>query len=128
MQTQKSQETSEQDGFNTENYSQMSMSVKAILEANQNEYASYSVMAMVINAEAAKMTDYQNRVAQANKFAEGRKEGTEEWEGLFLMGLAIAGLEMIPLESNIEAKHYWKIVGSSEHNTWGESYLAPAQL
>lgn len=76
---------------------------------------------------ASEMDAYLDRVKSAYKFA-GPEEGADEsWNGLFLMGLAMAGLELVPYSSSIQTRMYWvkspKPKGGTEE--WEVSWIVP---
>lgn len=58
-----------------------------------------------INADAEIVVKYRARVDSAIKFTEGATGA--EWNGMYMMGLALAGLELIPVDTLIERKFYW---------------------
>lgn len=71
--------------------------------------------------------EYHDKVMQAEAFAQGT-EGMA-WNGMYQMGLAIAGLTMIPVESRITPKEYWYRdkpcwVRKGEPPDWGPCWLA----
>lgn len=90
------------------------------------EEADYQASAKQINQDADKMVDYLKRVESALKFAGDAK--TETWNGLFLMGLAMAGLELISVDAHITPEIYWvkapEPVGKT--SDWGLSYVVPS--
>jgi hypothetical protein len=49
--------------------------------------------------------EYHDKVQKAEAFAHGT-EGVA-WNGLYRMGLAIAGLTMIPVDAQITPQRYW---------------------
>lgn len=49
---------------------------------------------------------YRKKLNQAYDFA-GKQEDGAAWNGLFLMGLAMNGLDMIPFSSDITPQPYW---------------------
>ena len=50
---------------------------------------------------------YTKKLRQAYDFAGKEKDGAT-WNGLFLMGLAMNGLELIPFASDITPQPYWR--------------------
>ena len=70
---------------------------------------------------ADKLLKYQRRVNDAYKFAEGAPKDT--WDGLFLVGLALAGLELIPVGSGIEKDPMWVTAPTSTE--WEASWIVP---
>jgi hypothetical protein len=71
--------------------------------------------------------DYHTKVKKAEDFAHG-VEGLA-WNGLYQMGLAIAGLTMIPVENQITPKPYWYRnkpcwVSRGEMPEWGPCWIA----
>ena len=49
---------------------------------------------------------YRKKLNQAYDFA-GKQENDATWNGLFLMGLAMNGLDLIPFSSDIAPQPYW---------------------
>lgn len=77
-----------------------------------------------INADAEIAAKYHVRVDSAIKFAEGTTGAA--WNGMFLMGLALAGLELIPLDALIDRKFYWSQAPSPSKDApddWPPSYI-----
>ncbi len=52
-----------------------------------------------------RIKDYLDRVSSAYAFADGHRG--EVWNGLFLMGLSIQDLDLIPFSSDITPMAYW---------------------
>lgn len=77
-----------------------------------------------INADAEIVAKYRARVDSAIKFAEGATGA--EWNGMFMMGLALAGLELIPVGTLIDLKFYWALAPSPSEDApddWPPSYI-----
>lgn len=81
----------------------------------------YAVLASQVRTSAAKLLKYKKQVKDAYKFTEGASKDT--WDGLFLMGLALAGLELIPVSSGIEKDPMW--VTAPFSTEWGASWIVP---
>lgn len=109
----------------SDSYIGLSAPGQKILEMNTDPDRVYTEKAALVNVAAAKMADYLNRVDAAYKFAEGAKENTEQWDGLFLMGLAMSNLELTPVETQISVEPYWNTIPASPNNTWGDSIIVP---
>lgn len=67
--------------------------------------------------------DYHTRIGQALIFA-GNAEG-EVWDGLFLMGLAMADLDLLPESTLVQQNWYWIKAPASkaELPTWQDSRI-----
>lgn len=81
----------------------------------------YTVLASQMKISAVKLIKYGTQVNDAYKFAEGAPKDT--WDGLFLMGLALVGLELIPISSGIEKDPIWVTAPTSTE--WGASWIVP---
>ena len=64
----------------------------------------YALSSHVIK-QGTKQTEYLKKIDSAYCFAKGT-EG-EAWNGMFLMGLSLAGLDHIPTVCHIERETYW---------------------
>lgn len=73
--------------------------------------------------EITKINSYNERVAQAIQFADGAVG--EAWDGLFLMGLAMANLDLLPEDSLVTIRWYWCRAPQSkaELPTWPTSKI-----
>lgn len=68
---------------------------------------------------------YQKKLRQAYDFA-GKQEDGATWNGLFLMGLAMNGLDLIPYSCDITPKPYWRQAPEPKGGTgeWQISWVA----
>lgn len=68
--------------------------------------------------------DYTNRTNALFRFA-GEAQG-EEWNGLFLMGLSLFNLDLIPYSSDITPRPYWKTAPEPKGGAkdWDISWIA----
>ena len=81
----------------------------------------YEKLASFMKISVDKLIKYQRQVNDAYKFAEGAPKDT--WDGLFLMGLAIVGLVLIPVGSGIEKDPMWVTAPTSSE--WEASWIVP---
>lgn len=68
-------------------------------------------------------TAYNDRVSNVMNFV-GNAEG-DVADGLFLMGLALANLDLLPVTSQIKIRAYWVRAPSpsSDPNAWESSWI-----
>lgn len=87
------------------------------------EEMSYMAIADLFNDLAGTMDDYLKRVESAFNFAEGF-EG-ETWNGMFMMGLTLANLELVPTLSMITPEVYWTTAPKPKAHgiDWIESWI-----
>lgn len=69
------------------------------------EQDAFDAQAAELKVLAAKQAEYRNKVNSAIQFASSASG--EAWNGLFLMGLAMAGLELVPFSAAIRPRPYW---------------------
>ena len=81
----------------------------------------YEKLASFMKISVDKLIKYQRQVNDAYKFAKGAPK--ESWDGLFLMGLALAGLELIPISSGIQKDPLWAMAPYSTE--WEASWIVP---
>jgi hypothetical protein len=77
-------------------------------------------------AELAKLqATYKVKLQQALNFA-GKQEDGATWNGLFLMGLAMNGLDLIPYSADITPQPYWRQCPEPKGGTgeWQLSWVA----
>ena len=88
------------------------------------EEAQYKAMSKLVNHLGDEMTKYGRAVESAYRFAEGLQG--ESWNGGFTMGLTLAGLTLIPINTMIEPKPYWVKAPEPKENTreWDTSWIA----
>lgn len=58
----------------------------------------------MVQIQTDEQSAYAQKVKQAEKFAEGTQGAA--WNGMYLMGLAIAGLELLPVDILVTIKFY----------------------
>lgn len=85
----------------------------------------FDKVSKTINIVAAEMDEYFSKIASAHKFAEG-DHSDETWNGLFLLGLSIAGLELVPVSTMIEIRYFWiKCSPKGLSQDWEPSWIVP---
>lgn len=84
----------------------------------------YMAASKKINEDAEAISAYQKKCDSAMKFAAGT-DGVA-WNGMYLMGLALAGLDLVPIGSLIEKRTYWYPAPKPHPDApdeWPDSYI-----
>ena len=89
------------------------------------EQAAFDQQAAELAELAALQRIYREKLQQAMNFA-GKQEDPAAWNGLFIMGLAMAGLDLIPYSSDITPRAYWLQAPAPAGNLgdWDASWVA----
>ena len=79
-----------------------------------------------ITKRAAEFVPYRHKCEQAKAFADGHTG--DAWDSLFLMGLAIAGLELVPWSTDITPEPFWATAPEpkGELSPWDISWIVPS--
>lgn len=98
------------------------------MEDEQKSFDRYKKTRHIINLLADEMSDYIGRVDSAFNFADGHTGDT--WDGLFIMGLALANLELVSTLSMITPEPYWAKapLPKGDLNTWEDSWIVQKDL
>ena len=84
----------------------------------------YMAASKRINEDAQALAEYKKKCDSATKFAAGT-DGVV-WNGMYLMGLALAGLDLVPIDSHIERRVYWYQAPKPHPDApddWPDSYI-----
>lgn len=79
-----------------------------------------------ITKRTSEFIPYKQKCDQAKAFADGNSGDT--WDSLYLMGLAIAGLELVPCGMGITADPIWILAPfpKGEAAAWEPSWIVPS--
>jgi hypothetical protein len=87
----------------------------------------YETVSEYINEEAERKNIYNKKVNQATQFAnEPDSQSYNDWVALFFMGLTLAGLELLPIETGITPRPYWvraPLPPLSDPDAWTVSWI-----
>lgn len=98
------------------------------MENEQGSFDKYNALKQIINSLANEMSDYIGRVESAFNFAEGHTG--DAWDGLFIMGLTLANLELIPTTLMITPEPYWATAPmcKGKDKLWDESWIVQRDI
>lgn len=98
------------------------------MENEQESFVRYEELQQIMNTLADEMSDYMGRVKSAFNFADGHTGDT--WDGLFIMGLALANLELVSTLSMITPEPYWAKapLPKGDLNIWEDSWIVQKDL
>lgn len=90
-------------------------------DSTENNSTESSSQADILLDDAVK---YWNKCNQALEFSRGHSG--EAWDALYLIGLSIAGLELVPFQTGITPDHMWIRAPVPEASSWEPSWLVPS--
>ncbi len=95
---------------------------------NNTPLVKYNQLRDTINNKADEMDNYISKVESAFNFAEGHTGDT--WDGLFIMGLTLANLELVPTISMITPEPHWAIAPmcKGKDKLWDESWIVQKDI
>lgn len=100
--------------------------IESSCQESSSQADRFTELVAKVNAEAIRRAAYRQKCKQALAFADGHVG--ETWDSLYLMGLAIAGLELVPWGTDITPDVLWSVAPEpkGELPAWDISWIVPS--